>query len=235
MLNLLLVEDNDKLRAALKPGLEATGDVLVTQTCDSGEAALTHCLAATPQVILMDVQLAGKLNGIEAAVAIRREFPRLPVVFYSIQDDDSYYRDFRRSGILSHYAYVRKSNYLLPEMIAPLLRDAVAGRSFVDPDIEDRIQEVRQRSSYVFLVLRSVAHEYVPFLGRILYRRKHSVNSLESECLTSTHHPRRSRFTQRRRVHAVLGTASTVCSDLADEERGRSREERPAGHGEWSR
>ena len=39
------------------------------------------------------------------------------MVFYSIQDDDAYYRAFRRSGILSHYAYVRKSNYLLPQMI----------------------------------------------------------------------------------------------------------------------
>ena len=93
----------------------------------------------------MDVQLAGEMNGIEAAVAIRREFPRLPVVFYSIQDDDAYYRAFRRSGILSHYAYVRKSNYLLPAMILPLLRDAVAGRSFIDPDIEARVQEVRHK------------------------------------------------------------------------------------------
>ena len=60
-------------------------------------------------------------------MSIRREFPRLPVVFYSIQDDDAYFRDFRRSGILSHYAYVRKSNYLLPAMIVPLLKDAGGG------------------------------------------------------------------------------------------------------------
>ena len=85
------------------------------------------------------------MNGIETAVAIRREFPRLPVVFYSIQDDDAYYRAFRRAGILSHYAYVRKSNYLLPQMILPLLRDAVNGRSFIDPDIETRVQEVRHK------------------------------------------------------------------------------------------
>ena len=93
----------------------------------------------------MDVALAGELNGIEAAVAIRREYPRLPIVFYSIQDDDAYYRAFRQAGILSHYAYVRKSNYLLPEMIVPLLRDAVAGRSFIDPSVEARIQEVRRQ------------------------------------------------------------------------------------------
>src|SRR6476660_8479207 len=108
MLNVLLVEDNHKLRVALKTGLTATGKVTVCHDCDSGEAALAYCLKTPPAVILMDVQLAGALNGIAAAVAIRREYPRLPVVFYSIQDDEAYYRAFQRSGILSHYAYVRK-------------------------------------------------------------------------------------------------------------------------------
>ncbi len=145
MLDLLVVEDNEKLRPALKAGLEQTGAVRVVHTCGTGEDALDWCLEHPPAAILMDVQLAGDMNGIEAAVAIRREFPRLPVVFYSIQDDDAYYRAFRRSGILSHYAYVRKSNYLLPQMIVPLLRDAVAGRSIIDPDIESRVQEVRQK------------------------------------------------------------------------------------------
>jgi DNA-binding NarL/FixJ family response regulator len=146
MLTLLLAEDNEKLRQALKAGLAETGAVRVVHDCASGEETLDHCLeAATPDVILMDVQLAGEMNGIQAAVAVRREYPRLPVVFYSIQDDDAYYRDFRDSGILSHYAYVRKSNYLLPDMILPLLRDAVAGRSFIDPEIESRVQEVRHK------------------------------------------------------------------------------------------
>jgi DNA-binding NarL/FixJ family response regulator len=145
MIELLLVEDNENLREALRVGLEATGQVRVVSDCGSGEEALAYCLSRRPEAILMDVQLAGEMNGIDAAVAIRREFPRLPVVFYSIQDDDAYYRSFRRSGILSHYAYVRKSNYLLPQMIVPLLKDAVAGRSFIDPEIESRVQEVRYK------------------------------------------------------------------------------------------
>jgi DNA-binding NarL/FixJ family response regulator len=163
MLNLLLVEDNDKLRAAMRSGLESTGDVAIMGDTASGEQALSLCLAQAPHAILMDVQLAGAMNGIEAAVAIRRELPRLPVVFYSIQDDDAYYRDFRRSGILSHYAYVRKSNYLLPQMIVPLLRDAVGGRGFIDPEIESRVQEVRHKDEQSPMALlepneQAVAH-----------------------------------------------------------------------------
>jgi DNA-binding NarL/FixJ family response regulator len=152
MLNIILVEDNLNLRTALKSGLEADGEVQIIYDCGSGEEALHYCLERSPDttssVILMDVQLSGETNGIQAAVAIRREYPRFPVVFYSIQDDDEYYRDFRRSGILSHYAYVRKSNFLLPEMILPLLKDTVSGRSYIDLEIEARVQEVRQRDSH---------------------------------------------------------------------------------------
>jgi DNA-binding NarL/FixJ family response regulator len=157
-LSLVLVEDNANLRDALKSGLEAAGGVRVVFACESGEEALQHLIGEdksdgeaareskpAPDIMLMDVQLAGRMNGIQTAAAVRREFPRMPVVFYSIQDDDAYYRDFRRSGILSHYAYVRKSNYLLPAMILPLLRDAAAGRSFIDPEIEARVQEVREK------------------------------------------------------------------------------------------
>ncbi len=143
MLKLLIVEDNQSLRQALTTGFGALGDVDVVGDCESGEEAVEFCLQTEPDVILMDVQLAGEMNGIEAAVAVRKEFPRKPVVFYSIQDDDAYYRAFRRSGILSHYAYVRKSSYLLPEMILPLLTDATEGKSFIDPEIEARVHEVQ--------------------------------------------------------------------------------------------
>jgi DNA-binding NarL/FixJ family response regulator len=153
MLHTLLVEDNVALRDALKIGLEATGEVFIGGEVASGEEAVENCLAEPPDVVLMDVALTGELNGVQAAVAIRREHPRLPVVFYSIQDDDQYYRDFRRAGILSHYAYVRKSNYLLPQMIVPLLRDAVAGRSFIDPEIETRVREVRHKDEQSPLAL----------------------------------------------------------------------------------
>ena len=66
MINLLLVEDNERLRPALVAGLAATGALRVVGDCGSGEEALAHCLAGPPEAILMDVQLAGKLNGIEA-------------------------------------------------------------------------------------------------------------------------------------------------------------------------
>jgi DNA-binding NarL/FixJ family response regulator len=190
MLDILLVEDNLRLQSALKSGLEATGDITVRAMVTRGRDALDTCLnAGAPQAVLMDVALEDDMNGIEAAIALRREFPRLPIVFYfySIQDDDAYFRTFRQSGILSHYAYVKKSNYLLPEMIVPLLKDAVAGRSFIDPDIEVRMQEVRQRDerdpmnllepneqSVVRLLTRGMANDQIA--ARMGFRDKRTIS-----------------------------------------------------------
>lgn len=152
MLHVLLVEDNPHLRPALKAGLEAIQGVRVTFDCASGEEVLEFCLATGQDqaysVLLMDVQLAGKMNGIGAAIAIRREFPRFPVIFYSIQDDDTYFRDFQRSGILSHFAYVRKSNYLLPEMLVPLMKIVLNGGKFIDPEIDARVREVQEKDEH---------------------------------------------------------------------------------------
>ena len=196
VLTVLLVEDNERLRQALRAGLDETGAVRVAHACDSGEEAVEYCLERPPDVVLMDVQLLGEMNGIEAAVAIRRERPRFPVVFYSIQDDDAYYRAFRRSGILSHYAYVRKSNYLLPQMIVPLLRDAVSGRSFIDPDIESRVQEVRHKDEQSPMALlepneREVAHmlaqgmSNVQIADRLGFRDKRTISRINGQIYTA--------------------------------------------------
>ncbi|PJZ27496.1 response regulator [Leptospira hartskeerlii] len=144
-LKILVAEDNLKLRKAMISGLEGSGKIKSVFDCDSGEEAIRYCLEGDVDVLLLDVRLAGKLNGIETIISIRKEFPRKPVVIYSIQDSDEYFRTFRSSGILSHYAYVRKSNYLLPQMVAPLIRLAYDGKSFIDPEIESRVTEVREK------------------------------------------------------------------------------------------
>jgi DNA-binding NarL/FixJ family response regulator len=192
----MLVEDSRPLREALGRGLEQSGQVTIVAQTDRGEEALERGLADPPDVVLMDVGLAGEMNGIQAAVALRRELPRLPIVFYSIQDDDEYFRAFRRAGILSHYAYVRKSNYLLPSMILPLLRDAASGRSFIDPEIEARVQEVRLKDEYSPMALLEPTEQAVAQLlaqglsneqiaARLGFHDKRSVSRINGQIYTA--------------------------------------------------
>lgn len=193
---LVIVEDNSTLREALCEGLENSGAIRIVAQAESGERAVELCLDKSPDAVLMDVQLAGDMNGIQAAVAIRREYPRLPVVFYSIQDEDAYYRDFRRSGILSHYAYVRKSNFLLPEMIIPLVQDAISGRSFIDPEIVSRVEEVRHKDEQSPIALLEPIEQEVACMlsqgltneqiaGRLGFRDKRTVSRINGAIYTA--------------------------------------------------
>ncbi|AJR12936.1 response regulator receiver domain protein [Leptospira interrogans str. 2003000735] len=145
VLNLLIVEDNERLRKSLIEGMKEFAKLKISYDCAKGEEAIDFALKNEFDVLLADVRLAGTLSGIETIVAIRKEYPRKPVVIYSIQDSDEYFRSFRKAGILSHYAYVRKSNYLLPQMIVPLIELAYEGKSFIDPEIETRIVEVKDQ------------------------------------------------------------------------------------------
>lgn len=211
-IKLYLTEDNASLREALIVGLERAGNVEIIGQSESGEEAVEECLDTPPDAILMDVELAGRMNGIEAAIAIRRELPRLPVVFYSIQDDDSYYRDFRRSGILSHYAYVRKSNHLLPEMIVRLVRDAVDGRSFIDPEIETRVEEVRHQD------------EHSPM--ELLEPNEQVVAEMLAEGLTNEQIANRLGFRDKRtvsRINGAIYTAWGLNTTTTDEKVARTR------------
>jgi DNA-binding NarL/FixJ family response regulator len=47
-MNVLLVEDNERLRPAMKSGLSATGEAQVTGDCGSGEEALQLCWPSVP-------------------------------------------------------------------------------------------------------------------------------------------------------------------------------------------
>jgi DNA-binding NarL/FixJ family response regulator len=196
MLHVLLVEDNPHLRPALKAGLKAIGDVSVIFDCPSGEEMLEFCLQSQQNqansVLLMDVQLAGLMNGIQTAIAIRREFPRFPVIFYSIQDEDAYFREFRSSGILSHFAYVRKSSFLLPGMLVPLMKTAINGGKYIDPEIVARLQEVQEKDEHNPLeLLEPIEREVARLLGdgltneqiasRIGFRDKRTISRINGQ------------------------------------------------------
>jgi CheY-like chemotaxis protein len=78
--NILIVEDEGLITLHLIQVLKKAG-YRVTSPVSSGEMALrTLETSPKPDLILMDIQLAGKLDGIETAREIRQRFP-VPLIF----------------------------------------------------------------------------------------------------------------------------------------------------------
>ncbi len=100
---ILIVEDEEGLALTLKLRLTRMGYTPLGPV-DTGEQAVEQAVTLRPNLILMDINLAGQMSGIEAARQIR-ESCQLPVIFLSALDEDSILREAQGS---TPYGYLIK-------------------------------------------------------------------------------------------------------------------------------
>lgn len=84
--NILIVEDEGIVAKHIKTTLERAG-YNVTATVVSGEDALLSLKKKKPDLVLMDIKLKGKMNGIQAAKKIYKE-QKIPVIFLTAYAND---------------------------------------------------------------------------------------------------------------------------------------------------
>lgn len=90
-INLMLVEDERIVAFDLQRQLQGFG-YNVAAVLASGEEAIHRVGEETPDLVLMDIHLDGQMDGIEAAIEIRRRH-RIPVVFLTAYaEDDTLHR-----------------------------------------------------------------------------------------------------------------------------------------------
>ncbi|HMK54052.1 MAG TPA: response regulator, partial [Methanobacteriaceae archaeon] len=81
----LIVEDDGIFATALKKKLENWG--YVPKIVFTGQDALNEMEVVDPDLIIMDIYLKGKLNGINTAELIDDKF-EMPIIYYSSSDDE---------------------------------------------------------------------------------------------------------------------------------------------------
>jgi DNA-binding NarL/FixJ family response regulator len=134
-IRILSVEDHPIFRDGLSTIIGAQPDmVLVAQAANAVEAG-TEFRRHRPDVTLMDLILPG-VNGTDALVAIRGEFPRARVIMLTTSDSDGEIERALRAGA---YAYVLK-NAPKNELLA-IIRSVHAGRKHIPAEIAARIAE----------------------------------------------------------------------------------------------
>jgi PAS domain S-box-containing protein len=103
MTSILIVEDDPMQAETLRLGLVYCG-YRVAATISHGEEALERVQSLAPDLVLMDILLAGKMDGIEAAQKIH-ESCDIPVLFLTAYADDEF---FRRARVTEPYAFMLK-------------------------------------------------------------------------------------------------------------------------------
>ena len=84
---ILVVEDERITGEDIKMGLESAG-YTVPSIVSSGEEAIQEVEKFLPDLVLMDIRLNGKMDGIEAAENIRSRF-RIPVIYLTAFSDEN--------------------------------------------------------------------------------------------------------------------------------------------------
>jgi DNA-binding NarL/FixJ family response regulator len=82
----LIAEDNGPLRRALCNLFQRQTDFDVCGVAENGREAIEAADRLHPDLILLDF-LMPDMNGLDAAYALRRALPTVPVIFYSAFDD----------------------------------------------------------------------------------------------------------------------------------------------------
>src|SRR5688500_13649025 len=100
---ILIVEDSFIVAFHLQKTLEKEG-YIVSGTEASGEGALTFLEKTRPDVVLMDIMLNGKIDGIETARTIRSRFD-LPVIYLTALTDRE---TIQRAKITEPFGYLTK-------------------------------------------------------------------------------------------------------------------------------
>jgi len=83
---ILIVEDDILVAEDIKQYLQ-NSKYFVTSIVDSGQEALTKIKESPPDLILMDIVLKGKMNGIETAQRIRFQFD-IPIIYITAYSGD---------------------------------------------------------------------------------------------------------------------------------------------------
>jgi DNA-binding NarL/FixJ family response regulator len=128
-ISVLAVDDHPLLREGIAAVISGEEDIELIAEAANGQEAIDLFRRYRPDVTLMDLQMSD-MNGIQAIVAIRREFPNARfVVLTTYQGDVQVVRALKAGA----------SGYLLKNMLRKDLLDTIravnAGRRKIPPEI----------------------------------------------------------------------------------------------------
>jgi DNA-binding NarL/FixJ family response regulator len=132
--SVLVVDDEALFRELLartlssEPGLEVVGEA------EDGETAISLAREKSPDVVLMDIELPGELDGIEAALQIKNEKPETGVVILSAHSERRYVTSLPLDEIQG-WAYLLKQTVPDLATVIRAIQGSKVGMVVLDPAV----------------------------------------------------------------------------------------------------
>ena len=134
-IRVLVVDDHPLLRSGIAAVVAGAQDIALVAEATNGQEALENFRTHRPDVTLMDLQMP-VMNGIDAILAIRREFPNARFIVLTTYDGDAQAIRALKAGATG---YLLKG--MLREELVDTIRAIHAGRRKIPPAIAAGIAE----------------------------------------------------------------------------------------------
>ena len=134
-IRVMCVEDHRIVREGIALIINQEADMEAVGACASAEEAVSLYRACRPDVTLMDLRL-GKMSGVEAIKAIRKEHPEARIVVLTMYEGDE---DIYRAHEAGATTYLLKDT--LSSDLIRVVRQVHAGERPVTPVVEARLKE----------------------------------------------------------------------------------------------
>ncbi len=95
---ILVVDDHEVMRLGIRNLLEAVPSWTICAEAANGQEAIDKALQCEPDVVIMDITMP-VMNGLEAAKAISRSQPDIPVILFSLHLSDEMIGSFDTEAI----------------------------------------------------------------------------------------------------------------------------------------
>ena len=143
IVRIAIFEDNHYLREGLEILINTReGFKCVGAFVDVGDV-LHNIRTTEPDVILMDIDLPSKMNGIEATFLIKEHFPEIKILIQTVFDDSEKIFQAIKGGA---------SGYLLknapPAKLLEAIQDVFSGGSVMTPTIAYKALEMFRKSNF---------------------------------------------------------------------------------------
>lgn len=134
-MNIIIIDDDKLVCMSLKTILQAEEGIHVLETGESGPEAVRLYGEYKPDILLMDIQMAGG-SGLDAGEEILKRYPDARILFLTTFSDDEYIWKALKIG---------SKGYLIKQdiaSIAPALRAVMSGQSVFGNEVMARLPEL---------------------------------------------------------------------------------------------
>jgi len=134
-IKILTVDDHPLLRQGIAAVIQGEKDMLIVGEAANGREAIDMFRRHRPDVTLMDLQMPD-LNGIDAILTIRQEYPQARIIVLTTYEGDALARRALKAGVVG---------YILKDMIRTELLEAIrsvyAGNRYIPQKIAAELAE----------------------------------------------------------------------------------------------